>query len=63
MGHYVAKSDAQLRAGRQVVADFIEHEGDRFMRNVHPAPHSSEWELRSADEGRRRDARAMELAM
>jgi hypothetical protein len=38
LGHYVAKSDAQLRAGWQVVADWIEAEAQRCATHANSLP-------------------------
>ena len=40
LGHYVAKSDAQLRAGWQAVADWIEEEARRCAAHAKALPGS-----------------------
>ena len=40
LGHYVAKSDAQLRAGWQAVADWIEAEAQRCATHSKALPGS-----------------------
>jgi hypothetical protein len=40
LGHYVAKSDAQLRAGWQAVADWIEAEAQRCVAQSKVPPGS-----------------------